>query len=186
MFTTRRPPAEEKTTVNISLFLITLPKISEPHEIFELTSRYHIAIRGEAYKAQTYLTQCYNCQKFGNISPNCKQPPRFMLCGGGHLHRECPQTGSAASIPTCCSCKLMDGEESHPSKYLGCRHAKEEMWKRKSWERPRLQRAALPQDCPSRRCYATVHSNSSSLILICTGQHSLPWDTTNKYQVSSG
>jgi hypothetical protein len=66
--------------------------------------------------------------------PNYKQPPRCMLCGGGHLHKECPEKSSTVSIPTCCNCKLVDGEEPHPSSYRGCRHTKE---KRNSQTAPR-------------------------------------------------
>jgi hypothetical protein len=54
-----------------------------------------------------------------------------MWCGGGHLHNECPEKGKTASIPTCCNCKQVDGEEPRPSNYRGCRHAKEDTRKRK-------------------------------------------------------
>jgi hypothetical protein len=54
-----------------------------------------------------------------------------MWCGGGHLHNECTEKGKTASIPTCCNCKLVDGEEPRPSNYRGCRHAEEKMRKRK-------------------------------------------------------
>jgi hypothetical protein len=59
-----------------------------------------------------------------------------MWCGVGHLHKECPEKGSAASIQTCCNCSLVDGEEPHPSSYQGCSNAREEMWKRKSQREP--------------------------------------------------
>jgi hypothetical protein len=95
----------------------------------------HIAIRVEAYKAQIGLTQCYNCQKFGHVWAHCKQPPGCMWCGSGHLHKEFPEKGNAASIPTCCNCKLVDGEEPHPSTYRGCSRARDEMQKRTS-QRP--------------------------------------------------
>jgi hypothetical protein len=62
----------EETTVHISLFLITLPRTSKSHQILKLRSLNNIEIRVEAYKAQTSLTQCYNC---GHIWANCKQPP---------------------------------------------------------------------------------------------------------------
>jgi hypothetical protein len=77
MSTTHGSRAEE-TTVHISLFLITLPRTSKSHEILKLRSLSNIAIRVEAYKAQTSLTQCYNC---GHVWANCKQPPRCMWCG---------------------------------------------------------------------------------------------------------
>jgi hypothetical protein len=57
MPTTHRSPA-----VNISLYLITLPRMSKSLEIFQLMSLCIIAIRVEAYK-----TQSYNCQQFGQV-----------------------------------------------------------------------------------------------------------------------
>jgi hypothetical protein len=53
--TTRRSPADG-TTVNITLFLITLRRTSKSHDIFKLTILCHVAIRVETYKAQTGLT----------------------------------------------------------------------------------------------------------------------------------
>jgi hypothetical protein len=74
-------PAEGTSTANLPLFLITLPKMSKSHKIFKLTRFCHTAIRVE-YKAQTGLMQCYNCQKFGHVWANCKQPPHCMRCMG--------------------------------------------------------------------------------------------------------
>jgi hypothetical protein len=141
--------------INFSLFLICLPRTSKSKEVFKLTSLCHIAVRVDAYKSQTCLMQCYNCQKFGYVWANCKQPPTFMWCEGGHLHKECPEEGNTSTIPTCCNPNLVDGGEPHPSSYRGCRHAKEEMRRRK------LQRVAKTK---TRRIFcAAAHSNSSSL-----------------------
>jgi hypothetical protein len=99
-----------------------------------------------------------NSAKSGRTASNLS----FLWCGGGHLHKECPEKG----IPACRNCKLVDGEEPHPSNYRGRRHAKERESRR---EHQRLQRkgcslpAPPPQDYPSRQCYAATHSNSSSL-----------------------
>jgi hypothetical protein len=172
MSTTRRSPAGGTFTVNI-LFLLTSPRTSKFHEILKLRSIFYIAIRVEAYKAQTCLTQCYDCQQFDHVWANCKQPPCCMWCGGGHLHKECPEKSNIASIPTICSCKLVDGEKPCSSSYRGRRHAKEEMQKKGCRERPRLQRegcslpATPPQDYPSRRCYAATAA--ASAVLSCTG-----------------
>jgi hypothetical protein len=73
------------------LILITLPRTAKSQEIFRLTALCHIAIRVEAYRAQNCLMQCHNCQQFGHVWANCKQPPRCLWCGGGHLHKECPE-----------------------------------------------------------------------------------------------
>jgi hypothetical protein len=137
MTTTRQSATEEPTTINLPLFLITLPRTPKSQDIFQLRSLCHIAIKVEAYKAQTGLAQCYNCQKFGHVYANCKQPPRCLWCGGGHLHKECPEKGNANSKPACCNCKLGNGEEPHPSNYRGHSHAREELRKKKSQGAPK-------------------------------------------------
>jgi hypothetical protein len=70
-----------------------LPRTTKFQEISLLTSLCHIAIRVEAYGAQNGLTQCHNCQQFGHVWANCKQPPRCLWCGGGHRHKECLEKG---------------------------------------------------------------------------------------------
>jgi hypothetical protein len=137
MTTTRRSATEEPTTINLPLFLTTLHRTPKSQDIFQLRSLCHIAIKVEEYTAQTGLTQCYNCQKFGHVCANCKQPPRCLWCGGGPLHKECPEKGNASSKPAYCNCKLGDGEEPHPSNYRGCSHATEELRKKKSQGAPK-------------------------------------------------
>jgi hypothetical protein len=137
MTTTRRSTPEEPKVTNLPLFLITLPRSAKSQEIFRLPSLCHIAIKVEPYRNQSALTQCHNCQRFGHVWANCKQPPRCLWCGGGHLHKECPEKENVASTPTCCNCKLLEGETPHPANYRGCRHAREELQKRKSQKTPR-------------------------------------------------
>jgi hypothetical protein len=137
MTATRRTPTEGTNIANLPLFLITLPRTAKSQELFRLTNLCHIAIRVEAYRAQNGLTQCYNCQQFGHVWANCKQPPRCLWCGGGHLHKECPEKGNASSTPTCCNCRLTEGEKPHPSNYRGCSHAKDEMQRKKSQRTPK-------------------------------------------------
>jgi hypothetical protein len=67
MSATLQSPAEGTSTVNLSVFLITLPRMSKSQEILKLTSLCHIAIRVEAHKAETGLMQYYNCQKFSRV-----------------------------------------------------------------------------------------------------------------------
>jgi hypothetical protein len=131
MTSTRRSPPEESKIINLPLFLVTLPRTAKSQQIFRLSSLCHIAVRVEAYRAQNALTQCHNCQQFGHVWANCKQPPRYLWCGGGHLHRECPEKGNTSSTPTCCNCRLAEGENPHSANYRGCRHEKEEMQKKK-------------------------------------------------------
>jgi hypothetical protein len=171
MSATHRSLAEGTSTVNLPLFLITLPRTSKSQEIFRLTCLCHIAIRVEAYRARTGLTQCYNCQKFGLVWANCKQPPRYMWCGGGHLHKECPEKGNAASIPTCCNCKLVEERNLIPPTTEAAATPGKSCERENRRQRPRLHREGCslpttpPQDYPSRQRYAATHStNSSSLI----------------------
>ena len=136
MTSTRGSPSEERTVRNLPLFLITLSRSDKSQEIFRLTNLCHIAIRVEAYRGQNGLTQCHNCQQFGHVWANCKQPPRCLWCGGGHLHKECPEKGNSASTPVCCNCRLAEGEKPHPANYRGCKHAREEQQKRKARRTP--------------------------------------------------
>jgi hypothetical protein len=55
-----------------------------------------------------------------------------MWCGGGHLHKECPESVKETSVPKCCNCSLREGERPHPSSYRGYSHAKEEALHRRS------------------------------------------------------
>jgi hypothetical protein len=137
MTATHQSPREESKIINLPLFLITLQRTAKSQEIFRLPSLCHIAIRVEAYRAQNALTQCHNCQQFGHVWANCKQPPHCLWCGDGHLHKDCPENGNAASTPTCCNCQLAGGEKVHPANYHGCRHAKEQLQKRKSQRTPK-------------------------------------------------
>jgi hypothetical protein len=78
MTVTRRSTPEESKIINLPLFLVTLPRTAKSQEIFRLSSLCHIAIRVEAYRALNALTQCHNCQQFGHVCANCKQPPRCL------------------------------------------------------------------------------------------------------------
>jgi hypothetical protein len=51
-----------------------------------------------------------------------------LWCGGGHLHRECPE-----KTLSCCNCTLEEGEKPHPASYQGCSHVKGKLqWRRAS------------------------------------------------------
>jgi hypothetical protein len=58
MTATHRTPPDGTSTVNLPLFLITLPRTVKSQELFRLTSLCHITIKIEAYKAQNGFTQC--------------------------------------------------------------------------------------------------------------------------------
>jgi hypothetical protein len=70
MIATRRSPSDGSKTINLPLFLMTLPRTTKLQEIFRLQSLYHIAIRVEAYRAQNGLMQCQNFQQFGHVWAN--------------------------------------------------------------------------------------------------------------------
>jgi hypothetical protein len=135
MTVSRSLPQGGSQAVHIPLFLVTLTRNKKSHEIFKLTSLSQIMINVEAYRARTGLTQCYNCQQFGHAWANCKQPPRCLWCGGGHLHKECPEKTNDNSTPNYCNCKLGPEEKPHPSNYRGCKLAKE-MLRRKLQKTP--------------------------------------------------
>jgi hypothetical protein len=60
-----------------------------------------------------------------------------MWCGGGHLHKGCPEKGNQSSTKACCNCQLAEGEKPHPANYRGCKRAKEELRKKKSEVTPK-------------------------------------------------
>jgi hypothetical protein len=109
MTTTCRSPTEGASTKTLPLFLITLTRTAKSQKIIKLSNLCHISVRMEAYRAQTGLAQCHNCQQFGHVWVNCRQPPRCLWCGGGHLHKECPKKGNSSSTPACCNCNLAEG-----------------------------------------------------------------------------
>jgi hypothetical protein len=113
----RRSPSEGTPTKNLPLFLTTLSRAAKSLEIFRLTALCHVAIKVEACRVQNGLTQCHNCQQFGHVWANCKQPPRCLWCGGGHMHTECPEKENAASTPACYNCQLAQGKKAHPANY---------------------------------------------------------------------
>jgi hypothetical protein len=127
-------------------------------------------VKVEAYMARSGLTQCYNCQKFGHVWVNCRQPPRCLWCGGGHLHKECPKSQKENSTPNCCNCKLKEGERPHPSSYRGYSNTKEESLLRRSqrstprkhWEGRFLRNGLYPGNL-SQRYYVAICSKYNRL-----------------------
>jgi hypothetical protein len=137
MTTSRRSPSERTATTNLPLLLITFPRTANFQEIFKLQYRCQISIRVEAYRAQSGLKQCHNCQQFGHVWANCRQPPHCRWCGGGLLQKGCPEKENTSSTPLCCNCQLVEGEKPHPANYRCCRYAKEELQRRKTQRTPK-------------------------------------------------
>jgi hypothetical protein len=136
MSSARRSPDGSKPAT-LPLFLVTLSRTGKSRGVFKLSSLCHICIKVEAYKSQSTLTQCFNRKQFGHVWPNCKQPPCCLWCGSGHLHKDCPEKGNTSSTPVCCNCQLAEGEKAHPANYRGCKHAKEEIRKKKPQGTPK-------------------------------------------------
>jgi hypothetical protein len=89
------------------------PRSEKSHEIFKLNSFCYISIKDEPCKSKTGLTQYHNCQQFGHVWVNCKQPP--SACGvSGHFHKECSKNGNGDSTPARCICKLPERENPNP------------------------------------------------------------------------
>jgi hypothetical protein len=76
MTTTRRTPSEGTSTINLPLFLITLPRTAKSQEIFRLNNLCHISLKVETYKPQKGVTHCYDCQQFGQVWTKCKHSPQ--------------------------------------------------------------------------------------------------------------
>jgi len=67
MTASRPSPEGGSHTLNLPLFLVTLPKNSKSQEIFQLNSLCHIVDRVEAYRTQNALTQCFSYQKLSYL-----------------------------------------------------------------------------------------------------------------------
>jgi hypothetical protein len=114
MTTTHLSSPEGSKSINLPLFLTTLPRTKKSPEIFRLPALCHIAIMIEAYRAKNDLTQSHNCQQIGQVWANCKQPPRCLWCECHHLYKERPEKGNTSFTPTYCNCGLTEGENPIP------------------------------------------------------------------------
>jgi hypothetical protein len=101
---------------------------------------------------------------------NCRQPPRYLWCGGGNPHRECTEKGKEDSTPACCNCKLAERKKPLPSNYGGCSHAKEEMCQRKVLRAPMpnsgkaFSSKYITPGMPSRKLYKARQTKLSKAI----------------------
>jgi hypothetical protein len=164
---TRTAPNRQTHVESLPLFLVTLTRNIKSQEIFKTNSLNHIFIKTELYRAQTGLTQGYNCQSLGHALANCKQPPRRLWCNGGHLHMECPEKTNIESMPSCRNCTL-GGGTPHPASYQGCSHAKAKL------QRRRAQRA--PNESTGRMLFSKFPSSEQfyTAALVQNTQHQQP------------
>jgi hypothetical protein len=121
MTATRTAPNGQTHVETLPLSLVTLTRNVISQEIFKLNSLNHVIVKVELIRAQTGLTQCYNCQNFGHVWANCKEPPQCLWCGGGHLHEECPEKDKYRIYAELLHCTLV-GDKPHLASYQGCSH----------------------------------------------------------------
>jgi hypothetical protein len=169
MSTTRRSHAEGTSTVNLSIFLITLPRTSKVPGDIHINKPLPYVIRAEAYKSQTGLMQCYKLQKFAMSGLTESTLP--VICGVGavtctrNAHKRAKQHQYRH---TAIANWWTERNLIHPSIEVSATPGKR-CGRESSSQLPRLhpEGCSLPatplQDYPSRRCYAATHSNSSSL-----------------------
>jgi hypothetical protein len=75
MTANRRAPDGQTHVEPLPLSLVTLTRNIKSQQIFSHNSLNHIINKTELSRAQTSLTQYYNCQNCGHVWANCKQPP---------------------------------------------------------------------------------------------------------------
>jgi hypothetical protein len=115
MTATRRAPNRQSHMEPIALFLVILTRNITSLDLFKLNNLNHVIIEVELYRGQAGLTQCCNCQNFGHVWANCKQPLRCLCCGGGYLHKECREKTNTGSALRCCDFTPVQREKLHPA-----------------------------------------------------------------------
>jgi hypothetical protein len=150
----RRAPNGQTCVETLPLIFVTLTRNVKSQEIFQLNGLSNIIVKVESYRAQTGLTQYYNCQNFGHVWANCKQP----LDVSGAVVATCignaPEKRNTESTPSCCDCNLVEGEKPHPASYRGCGHVKGGPQRRSA--------KRAPKGFSGRACYSlsSPHQNS--------------------------
>jgi hypothetical protein len=107
-----------------------ISKHTKSQEIFNPNSPNHI-IRVGYTELRLALCSATNCQNFGHVQTNWKQPSRCFWCGGDHLHKDWPEKTNTESMPSCCDCTLGE-EKPHQAPYRDCSH-----WKGEEHKLPR-------------------------------------------------
>jgi hypothetical protein len=72
--TNRRAPNGQTHVETLPLFPVTLIRNAKSQEIFKLNSPNNIIFKVGSYRAQTGLTQCYNCQNFSMSGSTASNP----------------------------------------------------------------------------------------------------------------
>jgi hypothetical protein len=89
----------------------------------------------ETYDPKCRVTQCFKCQQYGHISPDCMSQQRCGFCGGQHITEQCAEKSQATS-KRCAACRVGD----HTSWSQACPAKQRELARVKQAERfkPRL------------------------------------------------
>ena len=66
----------------------------------------------EPSKEPPHVTQCFNCQKFGHSTSDCKDELRCLRCAGKHTVKSCNELKERAKCANCSG--------SHATVYRGC------------------------------------------------------------------
>jgi hypothetical protein len=85
----------------------------------------------EAYRAQNGLTQQPDVSSSATSEQTAKSSP-LLVVRMGALAQGVPRERKYIFHPNMLQLRLAEGENPHPANYRGCRHAKEEMQRKKS------------------------------------------------------
>jgi hypothetical protein len=96
----------------------------------------HVVIKVEAYRAQTSLMQCYDCQIFGHVWANCKQPPDAHGVEAATSIKYALNRTRRHQFLSAATASWLRGKKLRPSNCRSCCHAKEELLRRKAQQAP--------------------------------------------------
>ena len=92
----KRPKNQAQTQKTHSTLVIILNTAEAANYLIA----HQVAYQGQLLRTEKYrshLLQCYNCQHFGHLARDCKQPPACGHCAGNHSTKEC----CCSSVPAC-------------------------------------------------------------------------------------
>jgi hypothetical protein len=94
MTATQRPPNWQTNMKLLCLYLHTITRNIKWQEIFSVN---HIIIKIELYRDQIGFAKTLA------LSRPTATNPLDVWCGGGHLHRKCPEKMNTEFMPSCCN-----------------------------------------------------------------------------------
>jgi hypothetical protein len=135
--TTIRSPFDGSTTINLPLFLIILPRTTKSKKFSDCKAPATSQSEWRHIEVKMLLPSAATASSSATFRQIASNLPAACGAEGGHMHKECPEKENTSSTPTCYNCRLAEGENPHPASYRGCRHAKDEMQKKKHQRTPR-------------------------------------------------